>query len=76
MNVNVGVLSLVAPAGPPVIVVSGAAVSIVNERLAGVGSTLPAASIACTSNVCAPSVSAAVVNGELHVVKASVSTRH
>ncbi len=45
----------VAPAaGPPVIVVSGAAVSTVQVREAGVASTLPAGSVARTWNVCAP----------------------
>ena len=39
------------------IVVSGAAVSIVQVKLAGVGSTLPAASIARTEKVWEPSAS-------------------
>ena len=34
----------------------GAAVSIVQVKLAGVGSVLPAASVARTSKVCEPSV--------------------
>ena len=45
---------LVGPVGPDVIVVSGAVVSTVNVRVAGVASTLPAASIARTANVCSP----------------------
>ena len=49
------VVVLIAPVGPVLIVVSGAAVSTVNVRVAGVASTLPAASRARTSNVCAPS---------------------
>ena len=53
-NVNDGEALLVAPVGPPVIVVSGAAVSTVNVRVAGEASTLPAASIARTANVCSP----------------------
>ncbi len=42
---------LVVPVGPLVIVVSGAVVSTVNARVAGVASTLPAASVARTENV-------------------------
>ena len=41
--------------GPESIVVSGAVVSTVKVRLAGVGSVLPAASMARTSKVWAPS---------------------
>ncbi len=36
VNVNDGDVTFVVPVGPPVIVVSGAAVSIVNVRVAGV----------------------------------------
>ena len=65
VNVNVGDPSLVLPLGPPVIDVFGAVVSAggagvvstVNERVAGVASTLPAASMARTENVWAPSAS-------------------
>jgi hypothetical protein len=53
----VGVESLVSPAGPESIVVSGALVSIVQERLAGEASVLSAASIARTSKVCRPGAS-------------------
>ena len=49
---------LMVPVGPLVIVVSGATVSTVNVRVAGVGSRLPAASRARTSNVCVPCASA------------------
>jgi hypothetical protein len=41
----------VVPLGPESIVVCGAAVSTVNDRVAGVGSTLPAPSVARTQNV-------------------------
>jgi hypothetical protein len=50
----------VRPLGASSIAVSGAAVSTTKERLAGVPSTLPAASRARTSNVCSPSARAAV----------------
>ena len=42
------------PEGPAVIVVSGARVSTVHDRLAGVASMFPAASAARTWNVCEP----------------------
>ena len=54
-NSKVAVVSVVVPTGPDASrVVSGATVSTVHVRLAGVGSTLPAASFACTENVCEP----------------------
>ncbi len=40
--------------GPELILVLGAVVSTLNERLAGVGSVFPAASVALTSKVCGP----------------------
>jgi hypothetical protein len=69
----VGVLSVV---GPESIVVCGAVVSTVIARLAGLPSTYPAASLARTSKVCAPSARTAVVCGDVQAVKAPVSTRH
>ncbi len=51
VNVNDWLLAVVVPVGPPVIVVSGAAVSTVNARVAGVVSTLPVESVARTENV-------------------------
>ena len=56
-NVNDGDAPLVTPLGPELIDVSGAAVSTVKLRVAGVASTLPAASVARTVNVYAPSTS-------------------
>ena len=73
---NVAEVFAVRPEGPLPIVVSGAVVSTVSERLAGVGSATPAASMARTSNVRAPSASAAVVCGDVHAAKAAVPTRH
>ena len=75
-NVNVGVGSFVGPEGPLSIVVSGVAVSTVNARDAGVGSTFPAGSVARTSKVCAPSASDAVVTGVEHEPHTPPSTRH
>ena len=48
VNVNDGVLLLVSPDGPEAMEVSGAVVSTLKERLAGEGSTFPAASLART----------------------------
>ena len=45
---------LVSPLGPESIAVSGAAVSTVHLRNAGVASVLPAASLALTEKVCEP----------------------
>jgi hypothetical protein len=51
VNVNDGAVLFVVPVGPPVIVVSGAAVSIANDREAGDASVLPARSVERTRNV-------------------------
>ena len=45
---------VIVPEGPDVIAVSGATVSTVKVRVAGVWSVLPAASLARTRKVCAP----------------------
>ena len=73
---NSGVESFVCAGGPRSIVVCGAAVSTVSARLAGVGSALPASSLARTWNVCAPSSSTAVVCGDAQAVNAPASTAH
>ena len=57
------------------VVTSGAAVSTVNETMAGDWSKTPAA-VARTSNVCGPSESAAVVCGEVQPPNSPASTRH
>jgi hypothetical protein len=61
-NEKVGVGLLVGLEGPPTIVVCG---TTVNDREAGVGSTLPAASIAWTSKLWGPSRSSEVVVGDV-----------
>ena len=76
VNVNCGVVTLIVPVGPDSIVVSGAAVSIVNIREAGVGSTLPAASVARTVNACVPSASVPRFRGDEHGWNVPVSSRH
>jgi hypothetical protein len=57
-------------------VVLGACVSTVNERVAGEASVLPAASVARTDTLCAPSLSALVVHGLVQVAHDPESTRH
>jgi hypothetical protein len=57
VNDNVAPCANVVAAGALVIVVSGASVSTVQVRDAGVGSTLPAPSFARTRNVCDPCAS-------------------
>ena len=56
-NVNDGVVSVVAPLGPESIEVFGGAVSMLKERVGGLGSTFPAPSFARTENVYEPSAS-------------------
>src|ERR671914_345926 len=73
---NEALVLVVVAGGACEIVVCGAAVSTVIARLAGLASVLPAASVARTSNVCAPSDNAPVVCGEVHAANAAVSTRH
>jgi hypothetical protein len=51
---NVAVVTETVPLGPLVIEVFGATVSTVHVRVAGVGSTIPAAFLALTENVCEP----------------------
>ncbi len=51
VNVNDTFVWLITPVGPPVIVVSGATVSTVNDRVAGDASVFPTASLARTENV-------------------------
>ena len=63
------------PDGPASIVVSGGVVSTVQVRLAGLGSVLPAGSVARTVNVCEPSARPLYVWGEVHAVKRSAVER-
>jgi hypothetical protein len=70
------VVAVIGPDGPPVMVVSGAAAATVNVRVAGVASTLPAASLARTENVCSPSARFVYACGEVQAANAAVSRRH
>src|SRR5215212_9538316 len=56
--------------------ICGGWVSSRKGERAGVGSTLPAGSIARTSNVCWPSASGAAVNGESHGANTALSSLH
>jgi hypothetical protein len=68
-RVKVALVSMVGSIGPESIVVSGGVLSTawtVQPKLAGVGSTLPAASVARTSKVCGPTARPANSAGEVH----------
>ncbi len=65
-NVKVALVTLIVPLGPSSIEVLGAVASTVNERVAGDGSSLPAASRALTVKVYAPSARPVYGFGELH----------
>ena len=75
VNAKVGVVSLVGPLGPFVIVVAGGVVSTTMVRLA-VFPRLPAVSVARTSKVCVPWLRGGVVCAEVQAVKGAESTRH
>ncbi len=64
------------PDGAESIVVCGAVVSTVQVRAAGVGSGLPAASLAVTVRVCEPSLRAVYGWGDRHGVAAAPSSLH
>ena len=65
VKVNDADVLFVVPVGPPVIVVSGAAVETVKLRVAADASVLPAASRARTLNVYVPSASGPTARGEV-----------
>ncbi len=75
-NDNVTVRARVRAGGAVVMRATGPVVSCVNDDDAGVGSTLPAASIARTSNVRVPSATPDTTNGLEHAANAAASTRH
>ena len=75
-NSNDGDALLEGLPGTVVKVVSGAAVSTVQAYEAGVGSVLPAPSIARTSKVWLPSASRPATSGLVHGVQGPASTRH
>jgi hypothetical protein len=59
-------LVLTVPEGPESMVVSGAVVSTVQVKSAGVGSVLPASSVAFTEKVWEPSLRPVRLLGEVH----------
>ncbi|MFP5452314.1 MAG: hypothetical protein ACLGG9_11295 [Thermoleophilia bacterium] len=67
---------LITAAGACVIVVCGAVRSTVNDTEAGLASVLPAASVARTSNVCAPSLRPVNCTGETQGANDAPSRRH
>ena len=67
LNANDADAELTSPVGPEVIDVSGVVVSTVNERVAGVASTLPAPSVARTENVYEPSTSGPTARGDVQL---------
>src|SRR5918992_1006971 len=75
VNSSVALEASVGSAGPEVIVVSGAG-RTVHVWLAGVWSTLPAASLARTRKLCTPADRSVSWTGELHELNDSPSTAH
>jgi len=73
---NVAVVSVVGSVGPKSIVVSGAIVSTVHAKLAGVESVFPAASVARTSKVWLVSLRPVYTCGEVHEENVPPSSRH
>ena len=71
VNANVAEFEFEEAAGAEVIVVSGAVVSIVQVKLAGVGSTVAATSTARTWKVWLPSDSPANTRGVVHAANAA-----
>jgi hypothetical protein len=72
-KMKVGLGSSTVPAGPPVILGTGATVSTLKAACAGLRSALPAESMAYTSKLWSPSASAGKVWGELQATKAVLS---
>jgi hypothetical protein len=69
-------VELTVPLGPLEIAVSGAIVSTVQLRVAGVGSALPTASAARTEKVCGPSARPEYDFGDVHAAHAPASSLH
>ena len=75
-NEKLAALEATVPDGPVTIDVSGGVVSTVQLRVAGDGSTLPAASTARTDHVCDPSDNPLSARGDAHPTQAPASRRH
>jgi hypothetical protein len=76
VKVKVALVLVVVGGGPDAMVVCGAVVSTVKAWVAGVASTLPAASVARARRVCGPSARRAVVCGEVQRANVPASTAH
>ena len=76
VNAKLALPLVVVAGGADEISVSGATVSTVNARVAGVPSPFPAASVAQTENVCGPSASDGAVTGEEQVANSAPSSAH
>ncbi|XSF08636.1 hypothetical protein VZP55_30365 [Myxococcus faecalis] len=76
VKANVALFEFVVPVGPEVMLVSGATVSTVQVRLAGVASKLPAASTARTCKVWLPCDKPGKVTGSVHAAKGAPSSEH
>src|ERR671914_2872921 len=74
-KVNFALVLSVCALGPDRIVVSGAGVTL-QLRLAGVRSTLPAASIARTRSWCTPTARPVSSSGETHALYDAPSSEH
>src|SRR5688500_11884894 len=73
-NTNVAVLLSVVTSGPDEIMGGGAMPEMLQLHSAGVGSTLPAASLARTAKSCSPNTRPVYVFGESHGWKLPAST--
>jgi hypothetical protein len=76
VNEKLGPCSADGFVGCDVIVVSGGPVSTIQVNVAGVGSALPAASVAFTENVCGPSSRPVSVVGDVQAANAPASSLH
>jgi hypothetical protein len=76
LNVTVALEPGERAGGAESIVVLGGCVSTVNDGVAGDASVFPAASLARTDTLWAPSASAVVVHGLVHAAQTAESTRH
>jgi hypothetical protein len=73
LKLKLALVEFVVAGGPALIEVSGGVVSTVQVKLAGVGSTLPAASVAVTWKVCDPGARPVYGCGLVHVALAPSS---
>lgn len=75
-NEKLGAVAFVGLAGAVSMVVLGGVVSTIQERVAGVVSTLPAVSMALTPNVCEPSLRLEYAHGDVQAEYRAPSRLH